>query len=193
METNLYNNYLFKAIENYPYELEKAIEALNYALSYNPKSVKALCLMARIQNEQLGDYELAKEYYEKALMNRLDIPDVYPDYIRLLINNEDYEEAQKLIDFARQIKGIDKAGIELTQASLFEANLEFDKARKSLNDAKLLGMNNDFINYVDEVISRVNKKLKIQNKINREAENKKTETVDKPETSWFRNRLNNLL
>jgi hypothetical protein len=126
-------------------------------------------------------------------MSRLDIPEVYPDYIRLLINNEDYEEAQKLIAFARQVKGIDKAGIELTQASLFEANLEFDKAEKALNDAKLLGMNNDFINYVDETISRVNKKRKVLNKINREAEKEKTEVIEKPETSWFRNRLNNLL
>lgn len=193
METNLYNNYLFRAIENYPYELEKAIEALNYALSYNPKSAQALCLMAKVQSEQLGDYELAKEYYEKALMSRLDIPDVYPEYIRLLINNEDFEEAQKLIDFARSVKGIDKARIELNQASLFEAKFEFDKTLKALNDAKLLGLNNDFISYVDEVISRVNKKRKIQNKINRDIENKKAETVTKPETSWFRNRLNNLL
>lgn len=193
MENNLHNNYLFRAIEAYPYELEKAIEALNYALSYSPTSVQALCLMAKVQSEQLGDYELAKEYYEKALMSHLDIPEVYPDYIRLLINNEDYEEAQKLIAFARQVKGIDKAGIELTQASLFEANLEFDKAEKALNDAKLLGMNNDFINYVDETISRVNKKRKVLNKINREAEKEKTEVIEKPETSWFRNRLNNLL
>jgi len=193
MENNLHNNYLFRAIEAYPYELEKAIEALNYALSYSPKSVQALCLMAKVQSEQLGDYELAKEYYEKALMSRLDIPEVYPDYIRLLINNEDYEEAQKLIAFARQVKGIDKAGIELTQASLFEANLEFDKAEKALNDAKLLGMNNDFINYVDETISRVNKKRKVLNKINREVEKEKTEVIEKPETSWFRNRLNNFL
>lgn len=192
MENYLYNNYLFRAIENYPYELEKTIEALNYALSYNPKSVKALCLMARIQNEQLGDYELAKEYYEKALMSRLDIPDVYPDYIRLLVNNEDYEDAQKLIEFARSVKGIDKAGIELTQAYLFEALLEFEKAEKALNDAKLFALNNDFINYVDEVISRVNKKHKIQNKLNREAESKKAELETKPETSWL-NRLNNLL
>lgn len=193
MENNLQNNYLFRAIEAYPYELEKAIEALNYALSYSPTSVQALCLMAKVQSEQLGDYELAKEYYEKALMSRLDIPEVYPDYIRLLINNEDYEEAQKLVAFARQVKGIDKAGIELTQASLFEANLEFDKAEKALNDAKLLGMNNDFINYVDEAISRVNKKRKVLNKINREVEKEKTEVIEKPETSWFRNRLNNLL
>ena len=87
MENNLHNNYLFRAIEAYPYELEKAIEALNYALSYSPTSVQALCLMAKIQSEQLGEYELAKEYYEKALMSRLDIPEVYPDYIRLLIHS----------------------------------------------------------------------------------------------------------
>ena len=34
---------------------------------------------------------------------------------------EDFEEAQKLIDFAKTVKGIDKAGMELAQALLFEA------------------------------------------------------------------------
>jgi len=89
MKNNTYNNYLFRAIEAYPYELEKAIEALNYALSYEPENVKALCLMAKVYAGQLGDYKTAKAYYEKALVNGLDIPEVYPDYIRLLINNDD--------------------------------------------------------------------------------------------------------
>ena len=81
---------------------------------------------------------------------------------------------------------------QANKAYLFEALLEFEKAEKALNDAKLFALNNDFINYVDDVISRVNKKHKIQNKLNREAESKKAELETKPETSWL-NRLNNLL
>ena len=138
MKTNTYNNYIFRAIEAYPYELEKTVEALNYALSYEPENVKALCLMARIYSEQLGDYESAKIYYEKAMINGLDMPDIYPDYIRLLVNNDDFDEAQKLIDFARTVKGVDKAGIELNQGYLFEALEEYEKAEAALNHSATL-------------------------------------------------------
>jgi Tfp pilus assembly protein PilF len=193
MENSLHNNYLFKAMDAYPYELEKAVEALNYALSYDPENVKALCLMAQIQSEQLGDNELSKEYYERALASRLDIPDVYPDYIRLLINNDDYEEAQKLIDFAHSVKGIDKAGIHLAQGYLYEAIEAFEDAIKALKKAKLYGLNNEFIIYVEEVISRVTKKRKLKNNENRINENNQKREVKNSDRNWFRNRLNNLL
>lgn len=193
METNLHNSYLFRAIEAYPWELEKAMEALNYALSYDPTNVKALCLMAKVQTEQFGDYEVAKDYYERALASRLDIPEVYPDYIRLLVNKDDYEEAQKLIDFARTVKGIDKAGIELCQGYLFEAMHAYEKAEEALNEAKQFALNNDFISYADEVISRVIKKRQHQNNKAREIENTQKKEVVETDKNWFRNRLNNLL
>ena len=45
---NLANNYLFKALDAYPYDLEETIEALTYALSYDEKNTVALCLMGRV-------------------------------------------------------------------------------------------------------------------------------------------------
>ncbi len=193
MENNLHNNYLFKAIDAYPYDLEKAVEALNYALAYDPENVKALCLMAQVYNEQLGDYEKAKEYYAKALASRMDIPEVYTDYTRLLVNNDDFKEAQKLIDFALTVKGIDKAGIMLNQAYLFEAQREFEKAEEALNKSKMFGLNNNFIDYVDEVLSRVTKKRKEANNKERKSELAQKKAVKEPEKNWFSNRLNNLL
>ena len=190
---NLYNTYLFKAMDAYPYEIENAIEALNYALTYEPESVKALCLMARVQSEQLGNNKLAKEYYEKALSINLENPDIYSDYIRLLVNDHDHEEAQKLIDFAITVKGIDKAGIQLAQAYLHEAISEFEKAEEALLEAKILGLNNEFIYYVDKVISRVSKKRKIQNNKNREKEACPKKEIETKNINWFQNRLNNLL
>lgn len=190
---NLYNNYLFIAIECYPYELEKAVEALNYALAYEPDNAKALCLMAKVYSEQLADYETAKGYYEKALASNMDMREIYPDYIRLLINNEDFDEAQKLIEFAFTIKGIGKANIFLTQATLYEATLEFEKAITALNEAKIYGLNNDFYNYIDNEISRVNKKIRMQKRNTSEEKKTPEKEVEKVEKGWFKNRLNNLL
>lgn len=193
METNLHNTYLFKAIEAYPWELEKAVEALNYALSYDPENVKALHLMAKVHYEQLGDNETAKSYFEKALVSRLDIPDLYPDYIRLLINNEDPSEAQKLIDFAKTVKGIDKAQIQVLQGQLYESINAFEAAEKALKQAKQLALNDGFIHFADEILSRVKKKKKVQANEHKILESQAKTEVETLPKRWFQNRLNNLL
>ena len=71
------------------------VENLNYALSYEADNAYALYLMGRLQAEQFGDYEKAKQYYAEALVNKLDFAKVYPKYILAMIWNQDYDEAQK--------------------------------------------------------------------------------------------------
>lgn len=193
MENNLHNIYLFRAIEAYPWELEKAVEALNYALSYEPENVRALCLMAQLQVEQLGDFELAKSYYQKALAVSLEIPNVYAEYIRFLINYGDLDEAQQLIDFALTVKGIDKAIIMIKQGFLHEVKGEFDLAIEAIKEAKLFALNNEFLNYADDAISRVNKKRKFVKSKEQKLESSQKKNEVQTKTNWFQNRLNNLL
>jgi len=81
----------------------------------------------------------------------------------------------------------------MIQASLFEALEEFENAEKALNDAKYLALNNEFISYVENVISRVSKKKQVKNNKARQLENNQKKEVAETEKNWFRNRLNNLL
>lgn len=160
METNLLNNYVLKAIDAYPYELGEAVENLNYALSYEADNAYALYLMGQIQAEQLGDYEQAKLYYAEALANKMEFQNVYPKYIQVLLYNDDFNEAQKLIDFALTIKGIDKGHILSKQGQLFEMKQDYKKAIKVLKSAKVFGYNDGFISYINFEISRIKKKMK---------------------------------
>ncbi|XJR87409.1 hypothetical protein ACH34I_08880 [Elizabethkingia anophelis] len=41
------NKYYFEALDHYPYSIPDCVEALNYALSYDPQDADSLCLMAR--------------------------------------------------------------------------------------------------------------------------------------------------
>ena len=173
MDTNLLNNYVLKAIDAYPYELEETVENLNYALSYQSNNAYALYLMARLQAEQLGDYEKAKQYYAEALANNMDFQKVYPRYIQVLLDNEDLEEAKKLIDFALTIKGVDKGCIWEKQGRLFEIKQENKKAIKALKTAKQFGFNNDFISYIDLEISRNKSKIKPKKKPSKSKAKKK--------------------
>ena len=195
MENNTYNIYLFKALDAYPYDLEGTMEALTYALSYTPNCAQALLLMAKLHSEQLRDYNGAKFYFEKALANDINFVEIYPAYARSLLQNDDFAEAQKLIDFALTIKGIDKASIYLIQGQLHENFEAFDKAEEALREAKRFGLNNSFIEFVNDEIARIEKKRKVmKGKLKKEEESLPKEKVkEKNSNSWFKDRLNGLL
>jgi len=173
MDTNLLNNYVLKAMDAYPFALEETVENLNYALSYENNNAYALYLMGRLQAEQFGDYEMAKHYYAEALANKLEFHEVYSHYILVLIWNEDYLEAQKLIDFAFKVKGLNKGEVHLLQAQLYEVLQKYKLALKTFKQAKLFGYNSKFISHINSEISRVKKKIKPKNKKAKTKKNKK--------------------
>ena len=164
MDTNLLNNYVLKAIDAYPYELEETVENLNYALSYESNNAYALYLMGCLQAEQFEDYEKSKQYFAEALANKMDFTKVYPMYILVLLWNEDYEEAQKLIDFAKTVKAVGKSQLFVLQAQLFECLQQPKKALKTFKKAKQMAYNNQYISFIDSEISRVKDKIKPKKK-----------------------------
>ncbi|NHN25030.1 hypothetical protein FIA58_005000 [Flavobacterium jejuense] len=155
------DKYLFQAMDNYPYCLEETIESLDYALSYDDKNVTALCLYARIQAEQLFNYEEAKNYFEQALGININAIEVYPYYIQTLLANEDFEEAEKLIDFALTVKGINKADVLMKKIQLFEAKRAFKEVKELLKEMKLTVVNNEYNYYLDETKARIKGKLEL--------------------------------
>jgi tetratricopeptide (TPR) repeat protein len=151
------DKYLFQALDNYPYSLEETIESLDYAMSYDAKNTTALCLYARIQTEQLQNYEAAKTYFQEALAINIDAVTVYPYYLETLLLNEDYEEASKLIDFALTIKGINKMSILLKKVQLLERQHKIEEAIKVMKEVKLASFANDSFE-IDEVANRLKAK-----------------------------------
>ncbi len=168
------DKYLFQALDNYPYSLEETIESLDYAFSYDAKNTMVLCLYGRIQVEQLWNYEEAKSYFQEALAINIHALEVYPYYIQTLILNEDYEEAQKLIDFALTVKGINKSEIYVKKAILFEAQLRFKDALTAIKNAKLYTLQFAFESDITEVEKRIKSKIDLlKNKKNSKKDSKK--------------------
>lgn len=158
------DKYLFQALDNYPYSLEETIESLDYAFSYNAKNTMVLCLYGRIQAEQLWNYEEAKSYFQEALTINIYALDVYPYYLQTLILNQDYEEAQKLIDFGLTIKGINKSVIFLKKAMLYEVQQHFKKALKEIKNAKLHSLQFSFDSDIPQVEKRIMDKMDLLRK-----------------------------
>ena len=179
MENNLHNNYLFQALDAYPYDLEQTLEALNYALSYNPKDAHALWLMGRVYAEQLRDFEAAKSYFEEAVTHQLELTKIYPYYIQTLLWNEDYQEAQKLLDYASTLKSSDKAWLQLLQGLLFERQADYDKAKTAYKVAIKIATNNCFITHVEAELERLKKKVKPKKKKNKTKNNSKKKRKEK--------------
>ncbi|GAA4278647.1 tetratricopeptide repeat protein [Aquimarina mytili] len=159
MSNILLDKYLFQALDAYPYNLEEAVESLSYALSYDENNPVALGLMGQIYAEQLKNFEAAKEYFQQALAQDMYAVDIYPKYINVLLWNEDYNEAEKLIDFALTIKGTDKAVLYLKKAIYFEHKMMYKKALKCIKQAKHNAYNNNFINDLKEEKSRIEGKM----------------------------------
>lgn len=151
------DKYLFQALDNYPYSLEETTEALDYALSYDAKNTTALCLYARIEAEQLQNYEAAKTYFQEALTINMEAVAVYPYYLETLLLNEDYEEASKLIDFALTIKGINKMAILFKKVQLLERLQDVKGAISLLKEVKLASFSNDTYE-IDEIEKRLKDK-----------------------------------
>ncbi|MDQ1165263.1 hypothetical protein [Flavobacterium sp. SORGH_AS_0622] len=158
------DKYLFQALDNYPFWLEGTIESLDYAFSYDDKNTMVLCLYARIQAEQLMNYEEAKSYFQQALAINIHALEVYPYYLQTLIVNEDYEEAEKLIDFALTVKGINKSEIYIKKAILLEVQHKFKDALKEIKQAKLHSIQHDYDSGISEVEKRIKGKLDLLKK-----------------------------
>ncbi|SEG27347.1 hypothetical protein SAMN05421847_1853 [Halpernia humi] len=132
------NKYYFEALDFYPYNLPDCLEALNYALSYDPEDSDALCLMGRIYSEVLKDYEKAKDYFEEAMLHNVSNINTPQYYIACLLNNEDYYEAEKLINYALKIKGIDRYNLLYYRSILSEKRGSLRNALQFLKDAEQL-------------------------------------------------------
>ncbi|MBW8358585.1 MAG: hypothetical protein K0M63_02140 [Weeksellaceae bacterium] len=132
------SKYYFEALDYYTYNIADCLEALNYALSYDPEDADALTLMGRIYSEVLKDYEQALEYFAEAMMydvNNINTPQYY---ISCLISNEDYMEAERLINFAIRIKGIDRFTILNLRSLLSEKRGSLKNALRFLRESEQL-------------------------------------------------------
>lgn len=173
MENNIY---LIKAMDAYPYNLEEAVESLNYALSVDPKSPMALSLMGRLYMDFYNDYTQAVEYFEAALAEDVQAVHMYAYYLNALILKEDYAKALRFIKFALSVHAADKALIYMFKAAIHEGQKEYKKAISTLEKARVHSMNNDFICYLDRFESRLKGKetrAKARKKAKKEKEKQK--------------------
>jgi tetratricopeptide (TPR) repeat protein len=155
------DKYLVKAIDAYPFNLEEAIESLDYALSSDNNNAATLCLYGRVYAEQLQDYATAKTYFQDALAAEINAVFVYPYFIQLLMDFDEDVEAEKLIHFALTIKGIDKPLILSKLIILKEKTRSFKEAKQWIRELKMVVLNDDYQMFIEKTEARINAKKKV--------------------------------
>ena len=169
------NTYLIKAIDSYPYDLEGTVEALQYAYSMDDKSPMTLCLMGRVQADVFKNYELAKAYYSEAISIDVYAFDVYFYYADVLMINEDFDEAKRLIDFALTLKGIEKGRLHLKRAILQEYRKAYNQALKTLKEAKKNAYSEYLMDDIQSIKARIKSKMPKKKKVKKDDNKAKNE------------------
>ena len=158
MAISMADQYYIKALDYYPYNLEEALENLNYALSYDGEHARANCLMGRLYLEQLRDFERAEIYFQAALACDPTHADTCEHYSRLLVEMRSYAKAQKLLTYARSLAGIKLAQLLQLEALIQEHQHKFAAARELLRTAMLEAYEEELIGALEVDLKRVERK-----------------------------------
>lgn len=157
------DKYYIKAMDEYPYCLEEALENLNYALSSDPEHAGANYLMARFSKEQLSDFEKAEHYFQIALTNDPTNSKIFLEYTLFAIESREFDKAIKLIEYCKKLQITDLALFYSHQALLYEYMHKFKKAIKYYKKASMETFGDDSMQY-EAKIKRVKSKIKLQDK-----------------------------
>ena len=158
------DQYYIKALDQYPYSLEEAIENLGYALSHNNEHPGANYLMGKLHQEQMNNYIKAEEYYLRAMAGNPEDINVCMAYIMVLIILKEYNKAQKLIEYANKLKGVDLSRTLSLQALIHEYQRDYDGALSLLKQSRLEVYNDDCMTHLNNEIKRVKTKKKFVEK-----------------------------
>lgn len=149
------DKYYLKAKENYPYDLDEALEALEYGLSCDPEHPGLLTLQGSIYFHDLHRYDAARQCFELAILSDPMFPDAYYAYIRLALLTDDHKQVVKLVNRALALPGIDKAKLYHLNALLLERQHSFDAAKQMLAEAKMHCTGKKCYEYYEEETERI--------------------------------------
>jgi len=154
------DKYYLKAKDNYPYDLDTALEALEYGLSCDDTHPGLLTLQGNIYYRDLRDFDLAMEYFELALFYDNRYTDTYYAYIQLCIDICNYTKAMQLIERASVVPGIDKAQIAYRTAKMYEKQELYKDALSHIQTAIATCTEKECNTFLNDELERVQLKMK---------------------------------
>ncbi len=160
----LADQYYIKAMDDYPYNLNEAMESLHYALSYDENHVRANFLMGRAQYETFANFEEAEYYFNKTIQEDPKLWMAYDWYSHMLIRRKQFSKAEKIIDFASTLKDAEVSSIHYKRGLIAETKEKLKKAEKLFEKAMLSAPNSGYLNFYRDEQKRIKEKRKLAKK-----------------------------
>lgn len=91
------DQYYLKAENNYPYEMDKVVEQLLYALSSDNEHCQSNCLMGKVYMYQMKQYDKAEHYFNQSIQADMSYPEAFLHLSLLKIWQREYDKATKII------------------------------------------------------------------------------------------------
>ncbi len=165
MATTLAETYYLKALENYPWELSEVMENLTYSLSYDDSNPAANCLMGKLQMNQLKNYPIAEEYFNKSISSNPDFGCAYENLVMLYIRIGKLKKAQQVLDYSQRISTVSRSFILRNMALILEKQGQLRFSKKYLKSALAEVVCPEEHEQLDQDLNRVKAKLKAQRKV----------------------------
>lgn len=160
MTLEISDQYYLKALDWYGSDLETSVEALNYALSYDPEHAPSHCLMGKISGHKLKDPKRAFHHMELALLYDQHYLEAYYSYLYLLIQYGQMKRADRILQRSMQINGVDEPSILMLSAQSHERKGNYYIAKITLQHAHMKSDCSDQLSYIETAIQRLDTKLK---------------------------------
>ena len=156
---SLADKYYLKALDNYYYNYELAVEDLSYALSYDDEHARAWCLQGRMQMEILKDFESAKHSFELALLYDHLYVETYKYYTLVLLWTNEFDKTKRLLYKASGIKGMPLSTLQHRWSLYYELQGRIDKALFVVKQSRLLSTDEASYQYFETEIKRLERKM----------------------------------
>ena len=152
------DKYFLTAKDYYPYNMEEAIQALEYGLACDDEHAGLLTLKGVIYYKSLKEFDAARECFELALFYDAQYVDAYYAYLRFALIVNDLAKVAKLIAAAKQVQGINMARVLYSEALLLERQGKYRDAVQILKKAKALSYSTDSYCFFGAEMERIDTK-----------------------------------
>lgn len=154
------DKYYLKARDMYPYDMDDALEALEYGLSCDETHAGLITLQGKIYYKDLANYEAAQEQFELALFYDPYFVDAYYEYLEVLSIIGDANRMRKLMDKALKVPCIDKSQVYYKEAMFWEKKGEQAQLIIAMQNAIQVCSGKDCYTFLAEELERIQTKDK---------------------------------
>jgi tetratricopeptide (TPR) repeat protein len=162
MGISIADQYLLKAFDCYPYDLDSVAENLNYALSYDEVHVPTLVLLGRMYMEQLKNFSEAKHYFEVALSIDPVYVETYEHYSLLSLWTGSYAKVLSLYDRSVKVKGINIAVMRHRRVKAYEQMGLHHLAAKEISQLVKISGCQEMLTFHESEKERINKLIELR-------------------------------